>query len=289
MGKNKYLLLKGDVVEQFKRIPDGSVDAVITDPPYNLGMDEWDKWPSNKDFGLWCSEWGKECLRVLRPGGVVLAFSAGRTYHWLAWGLEEAGFTTKDMLEWVYWSSMPKGKNLKNCHEPIYFGVKPKGDLVLNVDACRIPLTSAVKTAAENILLPGMPTGKHPGRGAYGGDTDAKIFKKALDTKPYEMNDAGRHPYNIIPQSVVDVAFPTNILDVKKPRGKGESIKGHQTQKPIALMKWLISLVTNPGDIVVDCFAGTGTTGDAALQLDREIILIERAPEYWDIIEERLN
>ena len=289
MMSKPYQLLKGDVIEQLKRIPDESVDAIITDPPYNLGMDEWDKWPSNKHFGDWCNEWGTQAHRVLRKGGTILSFSSSRTYHWMACGLEEAGFTTKDMIEWVYWASMPKGQNLKNCHEPIYYGVKGKADTTLNIDECRIPLSTEVKKITEGIILPNMPTGKHPGRGAYGGDTDAKIFKKALDTKPYQMNEAGRHPYNIISESVIDYMFPNNMIDIKKPRGKNESIPGHQTQKPVQLMKWLITLVTNPGDIIIDCFAGTGTTGIAAVELNREIILIERDPEYCNIIKSRFD
>ena len=251
-------------------------------------MDKWDKWPSNKDFGEWCNEWGRESFRVLRKGGAILAFGSPRTYHWLAWGLETAGFTAKDMIEWVYWSSMPKGRNLKNCHEPIFYGVKGKQGNVLNIDECRIPLSDKVKRLTDDIILPNMPTGKHPGRGAYSGNTDAKIFKKALDNKPYQMNDAGRHPYNIIPEGVVDFSFPVNLVDVKKPRGKNDSIAGHQTQKPVPLMKWLITLTTHPGDIILDCFAGTGTTGVAAIELGREVILIEQEPEYCEIIRSRL-
>ena len=284
-----YRLLKGDVIEQLKQIPDESVEAIITDPPYNLGMDDWDKWPSNKEFGEWCNAWGTQAFRILQKGGTILSFGSPRTYHWMACGLENAGFITKDMVEWVYWSSMPKGQNLKNCHEPIYYGTKGKSNITLNIEECRIPLSPTVKGIAESILLPNMPVGKHPGRGAYLGTTDTKIYKRALDNKPYEMNEAGRHPFNIVPTSVVEFSFPTNTIDVKKPRGKAESIAGHQTQKPIALMKWLVTLVTNPDDTIVDCFAGTGTTGAAAKELNRNAILIEREPTYWKIIESRLG
>jgi len=277
-----FQIIHGDVIEQLKTLADNSVDAIIVDPPYNLGMDKWDTWPSNKDFSDWCTEWGKEAYRVLKPSGNLLSFGCTKTYHWMACGLESAGFKTRDMIEWVYWSTMPKAQNLKSCHEPIYFGVKGK-PAPLNIEDCRIKF----KTDADNLLLPGMPTGKHPGRPAYNGDTDAKIYGKALDDKPYIMNENGRHPYNVITDSIAEITHPINVLDIKKPRGE-ESIKEHQTQKPLSLMQWLVTLTTNPGDTVLDCFGGTGTTGEAALSLGRKAILIEREKEYFDIIETRL-
>jgi DNA modification methylase len=109
-----------------------------------------------------------------------------------------------------------------------------------------------------------------------------------MDDKPYEMNENGRHPYNVVTDSIAELTYPTNVMDVKKPRG-GESIKEHQTQKPLALMRWLIGLTTLPGQTVLDCFGGTGTTGEAALLDGRKIVLIEREAKYIEIIEERLK
>lgn len=63
----------------------------------------------------------------------------------------------------------------------------------------------------------------------------------------------------------------------------------HPTQKPLSLIKSLVEKHSNPGDLVLDCFAGTGTLGDACLKTDRKFILIEKEEDYYDIIEERLN
>ena len=260
-------ILNGDVVQQLKTLPDSSVDLICTDPPYNLGMDDWDKWVSDQEFSQWCFKWATEAHRVLKDDGTIFSFSSNRTYHWMAVALDTAGFKCKDMIEWIYYSTMPRAKNLKSCHEPIYVGVKKK-HRGFNVDETRIPFDY------QYDVLKGAPKGKHPGRQAYGGNGQAKKYDKALDNKEYKMDERGRHPFNIV--------------ECKKPRG-AESIKGHQTQKPVQLIKWMIELASNPNDVVLDCFAGTGTTGDACAQLNRQSILIERNAEYCDIIRKRLN
>lgn len=283
----EYTIVGGDVVEALQQLESDSVDLIATDPPYNLGMDDWDKWESNQAFSDWCSTWGKEAYRVLKPGGTIFSFSASRTYHWMAIALEQSGFTTKDMIEWVYWGTMPRGTSLKSCHEPIYVGVKGK-HRGFNIEENRIPLSNKSRTELEKVILPNLPEGKHPGRGAYDGKKESKKYGRAIDDKPYTMNENGRHPFNVVTTTMTEITHPTNIVDIKKPRGK-ESIKGHQTQKPVALMRWLIELATQPGEIVLDCFGGTGTTGEAALQAGRNVVLIEREDEYISIIEERLE
>jgi len=142
------IVLNGDCIEMMKKMDEGSVDAIITDPPYAIAMADWDKFKSMKHFQQWCQDWGTEAFRVLRPGGIICSFNAARTYHFMAMGLEDAGFQCRDMVEWVYWSGMPKGKNLKQCHEPIYMGWKPEKSLehfTFNIDAVRIPVKEKQK------------------------------------------------------------------------------------------------------------------------------------------------
>lgn len=151
-------ILWGDCIEMMKKMDDNSVDAVITDPPYAIAMADWDKFKSMKHFQQWCQDWGKEAFRVLRPGGLIVSFNAARTYHFMAMGLEDAGFVCRDMVEWVYWSGMPKGKNLKQCHEPIYLGIKEdKGNglksMTFNIDACRIPVKEKKKKGTDVTIV----------------------------------------------------------------------------------------------------------------------------------------
>ena len=152
---NNTTLLHGDVIEQLKTLPDNSVDSIITDPPYNIKMDDWDAFKTDWEFSDWIYQWATECHRVLRPGGTIAAFSAARTYHYLAIAMDKAGFKCRDMIEWVYWSGMPKGKNLKQCHEPIYLGWKPEKDLknlTFNIDACRIPVKEKKKKGIGEVI-----------------------------------------------------------------------------------------------------------------------------------------
>jgi site-specific DNA-methyltransferase (adenine-specific) len=102
-----YTILQGDNRQTLKSIPDNSIDAIVTDPPY--GIDFLGKsWDANTG----ALETYQECLRVLKPGGHILAFSAARTYHHLAITLEQAGFEIRDQIMWIYSSGFPKSQDV---------------------------------------------------------------------------------------------------------------------------------------------------------------------------------
>lgn len=124
-----YQILTGDNRLTLKTLADNSIDAIITDPPY--GIDFLGKsWDANTG----ALETYQECLRVLKPGGHILAFSAARTYHHLAVTLEQAGFEIRDQIMWIYSSGFPKsqdvGKQIDKAagkKDPNYTGSKTKG------------------------------------------------------------------------------------------------------------------------------------------------------------------
>lgn len=166
------MVLEGDCLEVMVSMEDESVDAIVTDPPYGLGFmgKEWDALPPGR-------EWAEQCLRVLKPGGHLLAFGGSRTYHRLTVAIEDAGFEIRDQIMWLYGSGFPKSHNLpggigtalKPAHEPVVVARKPLAGTVaqnverfgvggLNVDGCRVG-TEKVSTHSRgsNAAFPKRP------------------------------------------------------------------------------------------------------------------------------------
>jgi len=103
----KYKLKTGDNLKILKNLPDNSIDAIITDPPYGLSFMN-KKW----DYEVPSVELWKEVLRVLKPGGHLLSFGGTRTYHRLVVNIEDAGFEIRDQIQWIYGSGFPKSLNI---------------------------------------------------------------------------------------------------------------------------------------------------------------------------------
>lgn len=198
----------GDCVALLRDIPTESVESVVTDPPYGIGFlrAKWDTWKSNRDYAAWVETWAAECLRILKPGGHLLAFSGTKTYHALAWGVEGAGFEIRDMIEWLYVQGMPKmpdiarskgidtipsglGADLKPAHEPILMARKPlQGTLVQNLEAVG---TGAVFADACRI-------GQDAAGGWKGGLSQWSMSGLDKTAKRTEYERIGRYPANCV-------------------------------------------------------------------------------------------
>ncbi|HHA2936748.1 TPA: site-specific DNA-methyltransferase [Stenotrophomonas maltophilia] len=163
---------------------DNSVDAIVTDPPYGLSF-MGKRW----DYDVPSTEVWAECLRVLKPGGHLLAFAGTRTQHRMAVRIEDAGFEIRDMIAWVYGSGFPKSHNgpwggtaLKPALEPITVARKPligtveanwreHGTGALNIDACRVATSeSTVRARTESDLGRLNDDGWRPTPGLNGSD-----------------------------------------------------------------------------------------------------------------------
>jgi len=189
-GEQRWEVRRQDCLDALSALAAGSVDAVITDPPYGINFRglAWDR-PSTSEtapkrgtasadggYQAWCERWARECLRVLRPGGHLVSFGAARTAHRLASGIEDAGFELRDLLLWLYGQGFPKSKNLagpwsgwgttlKPGYEPILLTRKPLAGRLednvarhrtgaLHIDACRLAPTE------PRIGPPGGRTGR---------------------------------------------------------------------------------------------------------------------------------
>jgi len=161
VSEDRYQLYHGNCLDVLREMPDSSIDAICTDPPYGLAF-MGKKW----DYDVPSVEIWQECLRVLKPGGHLLSFAGTRTQHRMAVRIEDAGFEIRDMIAWVYGSGFNKvgyikdsngetvrdgwGGSLKPALEPITVARKPisegtvaanvlkHGTGALNVDGCRV-------------------------------------------------------------------------------------------------------------------------------------------------------
>jgi DNA modification methylase len=106
----KYTLHLGDCLESLRAMADSSVDSIVTDPPYGLSF-MGKRW----DYDVPATEVWAECLRVLKPGGHLLAFAGTRTQHRMAVRIEDAGFEIRDMIAWVYGSGFPKSLDVSKA------------------------------------------------------------------------------------------------------------------------------------------------------------------------------
>lgn len=107
-----HVIHTGSNLDVLPTLSDNSIDAIVTDPPYELGFmgKSWDSTGIAYNVALW-----KECLRVLKPGGHLLAFSGSRTYHRITCAIEDAGFEVRDQMMWVYGSGFPKSHNISKA------------------------------------------------------------------------------------------------------------------------------------------------------------------------------
>jgi DNA modification methylase len=394
-------LHQGDCIEVLQSIPEHSVDAIVTDPPYGISFmgKQWDQpgefgsasrrgggpnrrrgdhdaalnagtydlsRPAMQNFQRWCTAWGSAGLRVLKPGGHLLAFGGSRTWHRLATGIEDAGFEVRDSIAWLYGSGFPKsldvskaidkaavaerevigttsagrsslqrvsrvehgyrdnltqvdpgaievtapataaarqwqgwGTALKPAFEPIVVARKPicgtvaanvlaHGTGALNIDACRIEATDT--QLAE----------KYASVQNAGARTNTVYGKDDRDRAGSAPHKGGRWPTNVLldEHQAVELDrggasrfFPTFRYTAKAAGTERPSADGvqHPTVKPLELMRWLIRLVTPPDGIVLDPFAGSGTTGEAAIHEHKHAVLIEREPTYLPLIVARLS
>lgn len=215
MNNDNYQLHSGDCLELLATLPDNSVDSIVTDPPYGLSF-MGKKW----DYDVPKVEIWEECLRVLKPGGHLLAFAGTRTQHRMAVRIEDAGFEIRDMIAWVYGSGFPKSNNLKEewkgwgtalkpALEPITVARKPligtvaqnvleHGTGAINVDGCRIETTDDLNGGGYYQGFKGSSFLKYGGKMEFqqpSGRWPANLIHDGSEEVTELLNDAARFFY----------------------------------------------------------------------------------------------
>ncbi|WP_211462894.1 DNA-methyltransferase [Collimonas silvisoli] len=293
----KDSLFAGDCREVLKNIPENSISACITDPPYNYEFigHKWDdgeiqrrlekvkssstlvknipygsglaggvrneRWYRNikkniEEYEQWCYEWGTEVYRVCKPGAFVVAFNSTRTSAHVQVALERAGFYARDIIVYRRSTGIPKGLNVSAQMKKK--GVEEAPDWER--------WHSAFRSEWEAIVVVQKP-----------------LINNYLET--LDLSGVG-----VIKVINDDGSFQSNILEGIR-RDKPHDWNVHCTVKPMALMERLIELfVPQPSEhIVLDPFAGSGTTLVAAKKLGVRYMGIEIVPSYIDIIKRRLG
>lgn len=306
-----------------RAMSDESFDAIVTDPPYELGLGgkAWDSTGIAFDLGLWC-----EALRVLKPGGHLLAFGGTRTYHRMAAAIEDAGFDIRDCLMWLYGEGMPKSLDVSKAIDRRAGATRPVigtrnasriADGMLYEHRSRAAITlditepatseakrwhgwgSALKPACEPIVLARKPFRgtlldhilTH-GIGAL--NVDACRIPYESGEQPWNVGSAarGRFPSNVMfdDEAAQLLGKRSRFFYVAKPtKEERGSYNHHMTVKPVALIRQLVRLVTPPGGVVFDPFGGSGTLALAALAEGFDAVVVEKERESFEIAERRLT
>lgn len=227
-------LILGDCLERMAEIPDGSVDLVLTDPPYGTTACKWDAVIPFEP--MWAQVW-----RVLKPNGIA-AFTAAQPFTSALVMSQPEAFK----YDWVWKKTRVTG-HLNAKRQPL----RDKEDIV--------------------IFYRAGPTYNPQGLQKFG--------KMSGGANTYSQNYGAVKPKGITQFT----GYPRSVLDLPS-----ETLTVHPTQKPVALMEYLIRTYTNPGETVLDFTMGSGTTGVACVNTGRAFIGIERDPDYFAIAERRI-
>ena len=243
-------LYKGDCLEVMKGIEAGSIDAIITDPPYGTTACKWD---SVIPFDLM---W-EQLNRIIKPNGAIVLFGS-------------QPFTSALLMS-----------NVKNFrHQWQWVKTKPTGAF----SAKYMPMK-----ANEDILVFGLNKVNYYPIMVKRTEAEFKASYRKNDSKSWGNNIQG-HKDNLIirkPKEEQWYKYPTNILNIKKDTKRNG--KGHPTQKPVALMEYLIKTYTNESETVLDFTMGSGSTGVACVNTNRNFIGIEMDNKYFNIAEQRIK
>lgn len=242
-------ILAGDCIDVMNSLPEGSVDLIFADPPYNLQLrgdlhrpdnskvdavdNDWDQFSSFAAYDEFSRAWLKAARRILKPNGAIWVIGSYHNIFRVGTALQDAGFWILNDVIWRKSNPMPnfRGKRLTNAHETM-------------------------------------------------------IWAGKSDASKYTFNYEALKELNEGIQMRSDWVLP--ICNGNERLKNAEGQKAHPTQKPESLLHRILVGSTKPGDVILDPFFGTGTTGAVAKKLGRHFIGVEREAEYREVAEKRI-
>lgn len=225
-----------DAVAFLRTVPDASIQLVLVDPPYNLSLDYWDKFDN---YLSWAKQWLCEIYRILKPSGNCVIFG-GFQFQDLKYG---------DLLEILYYAR------------------------------------HATKLRLINLIIWHYKNGMSAHRFFANRHEEAVWLSKT--NKYYFDLDAVRVPYDdeskklalrdkrLIPENIEKGKNPTNVWDIGRLNANSVERVGHPTQKPVELIRRFVRALSYEGSVVLDFFAGSGTTGRVCVEEGRNSILVD--------------
>ena len=250
-------LFQGDSVGWLKSLGANSVDLVFADPPYNIKKADWDDFETMHHYVEWSRQWIAEAERVLKPNGTLYVCGFSEIIAEVKVAVAPL-FAGCRWLIWHYKNKANLGKDWGRSHESILHFRKGRQH-TFNIDAVRIPY------GAHTLKYPDHP------------QADSSQYGKGAKT---ERDDWTPHPLGAKAKDVIEIPTTCNGMGEKTP---------HPTQKPEELLRKLILASSNPGDLVLDPFSGSGTTPVVAEQLGRRWLGCDSDPQHNEWAIERLE
>jgi site-specific DNA-methyltransferase (adenine-specific) len=244
-------LIFGNALKILPKLPDSFVDLIITDPPYNNEKDfgRGTVKLAKRDFENWCDQWIKECFRLLKPTGSIYICIDWQNSS-LIEKLLNKYFVLQNRITWKREKGRGAQKNWKNNMEDIWFATKSK-DYTFNIDSVKLKKT---------VIAP--------------------YVDKQGQAKDWFEENGQKFRYT----------YPSNIwTDLTVPFWSMPENTEHPTQKPEKLVERLILASSNPNDLVLDLFSGSGTTAVVAQKMKRKYCVCEIEKKYYILTKKRLT
>jgi DNA modification methylase len=296
-------LINGDCTVVADQITDNSVDFLLTDPPYNISDDgakpEWidpetgenkntihsqrfdenfeSNWDSvtHEEFIQQMQSWSEMWFKKLRKGAAFAVFISDQYISYLWKIMEQTGFEPKRIFTWKKPAAVPFNRRVNpvsGC-EYVLWGIKPGGKRTFNASAVEGTMVERYARADKISSIMYRMIKDNTDKSL---DT---VFTEALKESKKMLERQKRSG------DVIECVIPNTIT---YSGGLGKD-KIHPTQKPVEVLRYFVELCTDPGDTVMDTFAGSGSTGMACKDAGRKYVLIERDPKMFALMKKKFD